>query len=217
MPVTKTTPETPGAPRRRSARPSQQQDRAWQRMLSGRRLDLLDPSPIDIEIVDIAHGLARVSRWNGQTKGIYPMSVAQHSVVVERLVSRNAPKLDRRWRLAALLHDAPEYVIGDMITPFKYALGGIYREIEDRLSVAIHIRFGLPATLPEPVTRAIKRADRMAAWLEATQLAGFSEQEAAKILRRPRATPENMRLRPVSPDQAADMFLKKFRLLGGDR
>lgn len=217
MPVTKTTPETPGAPRRRSARPSQQQDRAWQRMLSGRRLDLLDPSPIDIEIVDIAHGLARVSRWNGQTKGIYPMSVAQHSVVVERLVSRNAPKLDRRWRLAALLHDAPEYVIGDMITPFKYALGGIYREIEDRLSVAIHIRFGLPATLSEPVTRAIKRADRMAAWLEATQLAGFSEQEAAKILRRPRATPENMRLRPVSPDQAADMFLKKFRLLGGDR
>lgn len=217
MPVAKTTSKSPGTPRRRLARPSQHQGRAWQRMLSGRRLDLLDPSPIDIEIVDIAHGLARVSRWNGQTKGIYPMSVAQHSIVVERLVSRNAPKLDRRWRLAALLHDAPEYVIGDMITPFKYALGGIYREIEDRLSVAIHIRFGLPATLPEPVTRAIKRADRMAAWLEATQLAGFSEQEAAKILRRPRATPENMRLRPVSPDQAADMFLKKFRLLGGDR
>lgn len=217
MPLPETTPKSPGTTRRRSARPTQQQDRAWQRMLSGRRLDLLDPSPIDIEIVDIAHGLARVSRWNGQTQGVYPMSVAQHSIVVERLVSRNAPKLDRRWRLAALLHDAPEYVIGDMITPFKYALGGIYREIEDRLSAAIHIRFGLPATLPEPVSRAIKRADRMAAWLEATQLAGFSEQEAAKILRRPRATPENMRLRPVSPDQAADMFLKKFRLLGGDR
>ena len=216
MPVAKTTSKSPGTPRRRLARPSQHQGRAWQRMLSGRRLDLLDPSPIDIEIVDIAHGLARVSRWNGQTKGIYPMSVAQHSIVVERLVSRNAPKLDRRWRLAALLHDAPEYVIGDMITPFKYALGGIYREIEDRLSVAVHIRFGLPASLPEPVSRAIKRADRMAAWLEATQLAGFSEQEAAKILRRPRDTPDNMRLRPLPPDQAADMFLKKFRLLGGD-
>jgi len=216
MPVAKTTSKSPGTPRRRLARPSQHQGRAWQRMLSGRRLDLLDPSPIDIEILDIAHGLARVSRWNGQTKGIYPMSVAQHSIVVERLVSRNAPKLDRRWRLAALLHDAPEYVIGDMITPFKYALGGIYREIEDRLSVAVHIRFGLPASLPEPVSRAIKRADRMAAWLEATQLAGFSEQEAAKILRRPRATPDNMRLRPLPPDQAADMFLKKFRLLGGD-
>ena len=185
-------------------------------MLSGRRLDLLDPSPIDIEIADIAHGLARVSRWNGQTRGVYPLSVAQHSIVVERLVSRNAPKLDRRWRLAALLHDAPEYVIGDMITPFKYALGGIYRDIEERLSAAVHIRFGLPAILPEPVSRAIKRADRMAAWLEATQLAGFSEEEAAKILRRPRATPTNMRLRSVPPDQAADMFLKKFRLLGGD-
>ena len=216
MPVPTTNSKSPSAPRRRSARQSQEPKRAWQRMLSGRRLDLLDPSPIDIEIADIAHGLARVSRWNGQTRGVYPLSVAQHSIVVERLVSRNAPKLDRRWRLAALLHDAPEYVIGDMITPFKYALGGIYRDIEERLSAAVHIRFGLPAILPEPVSRAIKRADRMAAWLEATQLAGFSEEEAAKILRRPRATPTNMRLRPVPPEQAADMFLKKFSLLGGD-
>ena len=217
MPESATTPKSPGAPQRRAHRPSQQNGRAWQRMLSGRRLDLLDPSPIDIEIIDIAHGLARVSRWNGQTRGGYPLSVAQHSVVVERLVSRNAPKLDRRWRLAALLHDAPEYVIGDMITPFKYALGGIYQDIETRLEAAVHIRFGLPAALPDTVARAIKRADRMAAWLEATQLAGFSETEAAKILRRPRATPTNMKLRPVPPDQAAEMFLKKFHLLGGDR
>ena len=186
-------------------------------MLSGRRLDILDPSPMDIEIIDIAHGLARVSRWNGQTKGLYPMSVAQHSVMVERFVSQNAPKLDTRWRLAALLHDAPEYVIGDMITPFKYALGGIYREIESHLSEAIHIRFGLPAGLPEPVSKAIKRADRMAAWLEATQLAGFSKEDAAKILQRPRGTPDEFRLRPVPPQQAADMFLKRFRLLGGER
>ena len=191
-------------------------ERAWQRMLSGRRLDLLDPSPMDVEIIDIAHGLARVSRWNGQTKGVYPLSVAQHSVIVERFVSKNAPKLDRRWRLAALLHDAPEYVIGDMITPFKYALGGIYRDIEGRLAEAIHIRFGLPATLPETVSRAIKRADRMAAWLEATQLAGFTEVDAAKILKRPRGTPTNVRIRPVQPEQAAEMFLKRFRLLGGE-
>ena len=192
-------------------------ERAWQRMLSGRRLDLLDPSPIDVEITDIAHGLARVSRWNGQTKGVYPLSVAQHSIIVERFVSKNAPKLDRRWRLAALLHDAPEYVIGDMITPFKYALGGIYREIESRLSEAIHIRFGLPAVLPEPVSKAIKRADRMAAWLEATQLAGFSKEEAAKILQRPRGTPDEFRLQTVPPQQAADMFLKRFRFLSGER
>ena len=201
----------------KSDRRTSQPGRAWQRMLSGRRLDLLDPSPMDVEILDIAHGLARVSRWNGQTKGESPLSVAQHSVMVERFVSQNAPKLDRRWRLAALLHDAPEYVIGDMITPFKYALGGIYRDIESRLSEAVHIRFGLPATLPDHVSRAIKRADRMAAWIEATQLAGFSESEAAKILQRPRGTPENVRIRPVTPEQAAQMFLKKFRLLGGEK
>ena len=201
----------------RGARRTGQPDRAWQRMLSGRRLDLLHPSPMDVEILDIAHGLARVSRWNGQTKGEYPLSVAQHSVMVERFVSHNAPKLDRRWRLAALLHDAPEYVIGDMITPFKYALGGIYRDIEERLSEAVHIRFGLPAILPDHVSRAIERADRMAAWIEATQLAGFSDEDAAKILQRPRGTPDKVRLRPVTPEQAAQMFLKRFRLLGGEK
>ena len=209
-------PDTTSPSRRRQTR-SKDPGRAWQRMLSGRRLDLLDPSPMDVEIIDIAHGLARVSRWNGQTKGQHPLSVAQHSVMVERFVSQNAPKLDRKWRLAALLHDAPEYVIGDMITPFKYALGGFYRDIESRLSEAVHIRFGLPAHLPDSVERAIKRADRMAAWIEATQLAGFSEAEAAKILQRPRGTPDNIRLRPVEPEKAAEMFLKRFKLLGGQR
>ena len=201
----------------RSKRPtaSTNQDRAWQRMLSGRRLDLLNPSPMDVEIIDIAHGLARVSRWNGQTKGKFPLSVAQHSVLVERLVTRNSPNLDRRWRLAALLHDAPEYVIGDMITPFKYALGGIYRDIESRLEEAVHIRFGLPAQLPDTINRTIKRADQMAAWLEATQLAGFSEADAKKIFKRPRNTPDTMRIRPTSPEKAAEAFMKRFELLGG--
>ena len=191
-------------------------NRAWQRMLSGRRLDLLDPSPIDIEIIDIAHGLARVSRWNGQTKGNNPMSVAQHSVLVEKILTLNAPKMERRWRLAALLHDSPEYVIGDMISPFKYALGGIYRDIESRLEAAIHIRFGLPATLPPNVKRAIKRADGMAAWLEATQLAGFSEDDATKIIGKPPGTPTSMRVRPKSADEAAEAFLKRFAVLGGN-
>ena len=201
----------------RSKRPaaSTNQDRAWQRMLSGRRLDLLNPSPMDVEIIDIAHGLARVSRWNGQTKGKFPLSVAQHSVLVERLVTRNSPNLDRRWRLAALLHDAPEYVIGDIITPFKYALGGIYRDIESRLEEAVHIRFGLPAQLPDTINRTIKRADQMAAWLEATQLAGFSEADAKKIFKRPRNTPDTMRIRPTSPEKAAEAFMKRFELLGG--
>ena len=186
-------------------------------MLSGRRLDLLDPSPIDVEILDIAHGLARVSRWNGQTKGIYPLSVAQHSLLVEKIMSLNAPKLERRWRLAALLHDAPEYVIGDMISPFKNALGGIYRDIESRLEAAIHIRFGLPATLPEAVKRAIKRADSMAAWLEATQLAGFTDDEATKIIGKPPGTPVQMRIRPKSAERAAETFLKRFAVLGGNK
>ncbi|WP_148212241.1 YfbR-like 5'-deoxynucleotidase [Candidatus Puniceispirillum marinum] len=188
--------------------------RAWQRMLSGRHLDILNPSPMDIEIEDIAHGLARVSRWNGQTKGTHLFSVAQHSVLVERLLRHNAPKLEQKWQLAALLHDAPEYVIGDMITPFKYALGGIYRDIEDRLEKAVHIRFGLPPVLPEYVERSIKRADRMAAWLEATQLAGFSAQDAAKILVKPRGIID-VKLRAQSATDASAAFLHRFSMLGG--
>ncbi len=188
--------------------------RAWQRMLSGRHLDILNPSPMDIEIEDIAHGLARVSRWNGQTKGKHLFSVAQHSVLVERLLRHNAPKLEQKWQLAALLHDAPEYVIGDMITPFKYALGGIYRDIEDRLEKAVHIRFGLPPVLPEYVERSIKRADRMAAWLEATQLAGFSAQDAAKILVKPRGIID-VKLRAQSATDASAAFLHRFSMLGG--
>ena len=190
-------------------------ERAWQRMLSGRRLDILNPSPLDIEIEDIAHGLARVSRWNGQTRGKHSFSVAQHSVIVERLVRTNAPKLDQKWYLAALLHDAPEYVIGDMITPFKHALDDMYREIEAGLDRAVNIRFGLPPHIPETVKRTIKRADRMAAWLEATQLAGFSQQEAVKIFIKPAGTPANFRLRPQSPNDAAASFLRRFSILGG--
>ena len=190
-------------------------ERAWQRMLSGRRLDILNPSPLDIEIEDIAHGLARVSRWNGQTRGKHSFSVAQHSILVERLVRINAPKLNQKWYLAALLHDAPEYVIGDMITPFKHALDGMYREIEAGLDRAVHIRFGLPPQIPDAVKRTIKRADRMAAWLEATQLAGFSQQEAIKIFIKPAGTPANIRLKPQSPDDAAASFLRRFSILGG--
>ena len=191
--------------------------RAWQRMLSGRRLDILNPSPLDIEIEDIAHGLSRVSRWNGQTRGKYSLSVAQHSVIVEKLVRMNAPKLDQKWYLAALLHDAPEYVIGDMITPFKNALGGIYQDIESRLDAAINIRFGLPAKLPDSVHRTIKRADTMAAWLEATQLAGFTENEAQKIFAKPAGTPATLRIKSESAEDAAAVFLRRFAILGGNK
>lgn len=191
--------------------------RAWQRMLSGRRLDILTPSPMDIEISDIAHGLARVARWNGQTTGDYGYSVAQHSVVVERLVQTNAPDLDQKWRLACLLHDGPEYVIGDMITPFKSALGPAYKEIEQKLEAAIFLRFGLPAELPVYVKQIIKRADRMAAWLEATQLAGFSVEEAKKLFPQPHGLPADFILEPQSPTKAAQIFLRRFHILSGDK
>ena len=191
--------------------------RAWQRMLSGRRLDILSPSPLDIEIEDIAHGLARVARWNGQTTGKYGFSVAQHSVLVEQLVQLNAPSLAPGWRLAALLHDAPEFVIGDMITPFKSALGPDYRRIEAGLAQAVHLRFCLPGELPERITKIIKRADRMAAFLEATQLAGFSEAEARRLFSRPRGTPQQWELTALPPAKAAARFLHRFRLLGGEQ
>ncbi len=161
--------------------------RAWQRMLSGRRLDLLDPTPMDIEIEDIAHGLAFVARWNGQTKGDFAYSVAEHSVLVEKIFGRLQPDAPVRWRLAALLHDAPEYVIGDMISPVKAAVGPSYSALDDRLTAAIHIRFGLPAQIPVTVKKQIKKADRISAWLEATQLAGFSVAESNKFFGRPNA------------------------------
>ncbi len=182
--------------------------RAWQRMLSGRRLDLLDPTPVDIEIEDIAHGLAFVARWNGQTMGDWPYSVAEHSLLVEQIFSRLTVRPEPRWQLAALLHDAPEYVIGDMISPVKDAVGPEYGALDARLSAAIHIRFGLPAILPVPVKKRIKVADRISAWLEATQIAGFTEAEAGRFFGKPpEGTLQGLRLhlRPPAETRAAYM------------
>ena len=190
--------------------------RAWQRMLSGRRLDLLDPAPLDIEIEDIAHGLAFVARWNGQTAGDYPYSVAEHSLLVEALLDLIDPKLDHRWRLAALLHDAPEYVIGDMISPVKAAVGPAYKAMDERLTAAIHIRFGLPAALPAVVKKKIKRADKISAWLEATEIAGFSRQEADRFFGAPRAADlTRFTLTPRPPMAVKSAFLARFAVLEG--
>ena len=183
--------------------------RAFQRMLSGRRLDLLDPAPLDIEIADIAHGLSFVARWNGQTSGDWPFSVAEHSLLVVDLMGEAPP----RWRMAALLHDAPEYVIGDLIGPVKSAVTG-YGALEARLTEAIHLRFGLPATLPRDWRRAIKRADRASAWLEATQLAGFSEAEATRLFGAP---PPERAIVPLEPRAARAAFLGRFAALEADR
>ena len=192
--------------------------RAWQRMLSGRRLDLLDPSPLDIEIEDIAHGLARVARWNGQTSGDHTFSVAEHSLLVEEIAGGIDPSLSQELRLAALLHDAPEYVIGDLISPFKAALSLDYRAFEARLLGAIHVRFGLPAALPDAVTKLIKRADKAAAYYEATGLAGFSLDEARRFFGRPKGLSPKLvtRLTQLSPLPAAEgeaRFLKRYHEL----
>lgn len=195
--------------------PESAPSRAWQRMLSGRRLDLIDPSPIDIEIEDIAHGLSRVARWNGQTVGAHAFTVAQHSLLVENIISQTGREMSKAWRLTTLLHDAPEYVIGDMISPFKNALGVDYRAFEDRLQRAIHIRFGLPPAIDQDLKKRIKDADRAAAWLEATQIAGFTEDEALKIFG---AKPELARvpdLTPLDTEECKILFLKKFEELSG--
>ncbi len=190
--------------------------RAWQRMLSGRRLDLVDPSPLDVEMDDIAHGLARVARWNGQTFGDYAFSVAQHCLFVERIALARRPGAPPRDRLAALLHDAPEYVIGDMISPFKAVVGGDYKPVEERLLAAIHLRFGLPVYLPKTLTASIKKADRIAAYWEAVHLAGFDEGEAAKYFRRPhQPLTGNLKTLLASwpAKQAEIAYMKRFQVL----
>ena len=189
----------------KSARPP----RAWQRMLSGRRLDLLDPSPFDIEIEDIARGLARVARWNGQTSGNHAFSVAEHSVVVESLFTTLNPKSTNAERLTALLHDAAEYVIGDMISPFKTALGIDYKAFEARLEEAIHLRFGLPPKTPASLKKKIKQCDLYCAWFEATQIAGFDPVEADKFFIAP---PKNLKLiiNPLPVVEAEKIFLKRY-------
>jgi uncharacterized protein len=192
--------------------------RAWQRMLSGRRLDLLDPSPLDIEIADIAHGLARVARWNGQTDGEHAFSVAEHSLLVERIVIELQPNLDRPSRLAALIHDAPEYVIGDLISPFKAALSLDYRAFEAKLLAAIHLRFGLPVDLSADVMKLIKRADKVAAYYEAIGLAGFAREEARRFFGQPRGLSPTLvkslsHLSPLPAAQGEAAFLKRFNEL----
>jgi hypothetical protein len=182
-------------------------------MLSGRRLDLLDPSPLDVEIEDIAHGLARVARWNGQTKGEHAFSVAQHCLLVERLAAELAPKLSPKARLMALLHDAPEYVVGDLISPFKAALSLDYKDFERRLLASIHLRFGLPAKAPAELQSLFKKADIYAAYFEATQLAGFEEVEARRHFGTPPKSLHAPRLTPWPTAEAEARFLERFRKL----
>ncbi len=192
--------------------------RAWQRMLSGRRLDLLDPSPLDVEIADIAHGLARVARWNGQTRGDHAFSVAQHCLVVEEIFRRCNEAAPADALQMTLLHDAPEYVIGDMISPFKSVVGGGYKTVEARLEAAVHLRFGLPPHPTKDLKVLIKKADTIAAYFEATELAGFTTTEAKKIFGQPRGiTREMLPLQPLSAVEAQALFIARFEAIETER
>ncbi|NBT97212.1 MAG: HD family hydrolase [Methylocystaceae bacterium] len=193
--------------------------RAWQRMLSGRRLDLLDPSPLDVEIEDIAHGLARVARWNGQTQGPHIFSVAQHSLLVEKIAARLHPDITRAERLFMLLHDAPEYVIGDMISPFKAVIGEAYKSVENRILSAILLRYSLPATPSQAVLKLSKQADRTAAFFEAISLAGFTRAEAERIFGRPVIAAKSFidEISPAPIETAQEMFLARFREIDAGR
>ena len=179
-------------------------------MLSGRKLDILSPSPLDIEIEDIALGLSRVTRWNGQTIGDHAYSVAQHSILVEKLFANEYPDLKNKWKLAALLHDAPEYVIGDLITPFKYALNNSYRYVEENLMEAIYIRFGLPAKIPKSIELKIKKIDKAVAWYEAVSVGGYKVNEATQILKKPNLKFTDQTIIPLPPKITAESFLKRF-------
>ena len=188
--------------------------RAWQRMLSGRRLDLLDPTALDIEIEDIAHGLSFVARWNGQTHGDFPYSVAEHSLLVEQIYSKLYKNPEKKWCLAALLHDAPEYVIGDMISPVKSAIGSDYQSLENRLSSAINLRFGLPTILPESIKKQINKADKISAWIESTQIAGFSKDEANKLIGpAPKNDLENFSIKLRAPLEVREDYILRFKEL----
>ena len=190
----------------------QKKPRSWQRMLSGRRLDLLNPSPLDIEIEDIARGISRVARWNGQTSGEYPLSVAQHSVIVAELLKSHNENIEIKWQLAALLHDAAEYIISDMITPLKSFLGEEYIQLEEKIQSAINIRFSLPGEIPKKIYKVIKNCDRQTAFIEAIQLAGFTLIEAKKTLKMPKLIPD-YKIIPISANKAEKLFLKKFKEL----
>ena len=190
----------------------QKKPRSWQRMLSGRRLDLLNPSPLDIEIEDIARGISRVARWNGQTSGEYPLSVAQHSVIVAELLKSYNKNIEIKWQLAALLHDAAEYIISDMITPLKSFLGEEYIQLEEKIQSAINIRFSLPGEIPKKIYKLIKNCDRQTAFIEAIQLAGFTLKEAKKTLKIPTLIPD-YKIIPISANKAEKLFLKKFKEL----
>jgi uncharacterized protein len=194
--------------------------RAWVRLPSGKRLDLLNPTPFDWEDEDLALGLARTYRWGGHSAWPLPLSVAQHSLLVLALHRRRAHSAaNAPAELRELLHDADEGLLGfDCLSPVKPILGQAYRTLTERLEKAIALRYGLPPwTAAEK--KAHKQADQLAAASEAVHVAGWAESEVRRTLRISFAALSNDPLReiyggnawePWAPPLAAERFLAEL-------
>ena len=190
-------------------------------MLSGRRLDLLDPSPLDVEIEDIAHGLARVARWNGQTERRAHFFRRAALAAGRDHRAPAAPISTARPRSRVLLHDAPEYVIGDMISPFKAVIGDAYKAVEARLLAAIHLRFGLPADAAGRSRRPDQgRRPSARAFSRRRGLPDFREPKrgGSSAPRRSSPRPSSATTsRPGPPETAEARFLERFAKLARAR
>jgi uncharacterized protein len=197
--------------------------RAWVRLLSGKRLDLLNPTPFDWEDEDLALGLARTYRWGGHSAWPLPLSVAQHSLFVLQLRRQRFPDAkDARADLRELLHDADEGLLGfDSISPLKPFLGEAYHDLVARLQTAIGVRYGLPAWTAKE-KRIHKEADRIAAATEAVRVVGWTLDEVHRVLRIPFEPLTQDPLEPVyggkafapwPPQLAAERFLAELQAL----
>lgn len=176
----------------------------------------MKPAAREVDIEDIARGLSRLPRWNGQTKGSLAFSVAQHSLLVRFLFAELDPKAEKCWQLAALLHDGPEYALGDLIAPFKKVVGETYHQVEQSLQQAIHRRFSLPKVLPSSVAARVEKADRWSASLEAQVLTSFPKETIAQLSplsSRPFPGAAHALLEPWPSHVAQGRFLQEFARL----
>lgn len=158
-------------------------NRAWIRLPSGGRLDLINPSPDAWQDSDLACRISRTYRWGGESKHAFPLSVAQHSLAVLALREQLSPEpLTALQKMAELQHDSEEAFIGfDPISPLKRAMGPEFEKICDRILAAIWERYRLPEWEPEDY-KLHKEADLISAASEAVHCVGWSEDEVRNVL-----------------------------------
>jgi hypothetical protein len=196
---------------------------SWVQTVSGMPVDLLDPKPEQILPGDIAHALARIPRFNGHTLGDWPWNVAQHSLLVEQLMPAQT---DAAGRLVALLHDAHEAYIGDLITPVKQAMDALPVRSRDPFLPALAF-FALTTKLDEVIWTAfglspsvnllnrVKTADLLALVVEKEQLMAPARRDWDLLPKPPDPMPT---LRPAHPPtRAAEIFLDRFHVLQAER